>query len=398
MHPFRPENKNRKKMFRNLLIILSGLLLAGASCSNGSEEPTPAPNPDPMPSTPTQLAAPLPLELSDLTTDNGFTVQWSAVAHADSYVYTVDGGEEKSTTDTRLALTGLAAETTYTVKVKARSDNPAAWSESGWGAVTVKTKAGTSPAPERKEYKLVWSDEFDGSTLDTESWNYQIGGDGYGNQEKQHYTDRPENVRLEEGCLVIEARKEVYGKNSYTSGRINTKNKRSFAYGKIEARIQLPKGRGTWPAFWMLGANYDVYQWPRCGEIDIMEHVGKEPTMISHALHTFSKNGSNGQNWNARKYIDDIEEGFHTYTLVWEKDWDNGDDMLQFLVDDQVTATYYQPHGSDDDYKAYPFNKEFFLIFNIAVGGTWGGTIDDSIFANPVLMKVDYVRVYQRVE
>lgn len=380
-------------MFRNILLFFS-VLLAGTSCSGGSDEPVPTPAPSPA--APTRLAVPLPVELSDLTTENGFTIQWSAIAHADSYVYTVDGGEEKSTTETRLALTGLAPETTYTVKVKAVSNDPAAYAESGWGAVMVQTKEGT--APERKEYKLVWSDEFDGTTLDTESWNYQIGGEGYGNQEKQYYTDRPENVRLEDGCLVIEARKEAYEKNSYTSGRINTKGKRTFAYGKIEARIQLPKGRGTWPAFWMLGANYDTYQWPRCGEIDIMEHVGKEPTMISHALHTFNKNGSNGQNWNTRKYIDGIEEGFHTYTFLWEKDWDNGDDMLQFLVDDQVTGTYYQPHGSDEDYKTYPFNKEFFLIFNIAVGGTWGGTIDDSIFENPVLMKVDYIRVYQRVD
>jgi len=384
-------------MIRNIRLLLCGLLLAVTSCSGNSDEPDPNSDPTPAPDTPVRLATPLPVELSDLTGETSLTIQWSAVAHADFYVYTVNGGEEKTVDATRVTISGLNGGTDYTVKVKARSNDPANYTESGWGLVIVRTK-GTAPAPERKEYKLVWSDEFDGTALDTGVWNYQIGGGGYGNQEKQYYTDRPENIRLEGGCLIIEARKEPYENNGYTSARINTKGKKSFAYGKIEARIQLPSGVGTWPAFWMMGANYDAYRWPICGEIDIMEHVGKEPTMISHALHTGNENGSNGRNWNRRSYFDNIEEGFHTYTFIWEQDWDNGDDMLQFMVDGQTTATRYQPHGTDDDYKAWPFNKEFFLILNVAMGGTWGGAIDDSIFDAPVLMKVDYIRVYQRTE
>lgn len=375
-------------MIRNIRLLLCGLLSVAISCSSSSEEPAPAP----APNTPTRLAAPQPT-VSGETAETAFTIEWNAVANADYYRCTIDGKEEQTVRTTRLSVSGRTPDTSYTVRVQACSDDETKFLASEWGSATVRTAAPTV----RKEYKLVWSDEFDGTELDRTVWDYQLGGGGFGNQEKQYYTDRPENVRVEEGCLVIEARKEQYENNSYTSGRINSKNRKAFAYGKFEARLQLAKGTGTWSAYWMMGNNYDIYRWPACGEIDIMEHVGKEPTMISHALHTSEANGTNGRNWNSRKYIDGIEEGFHTYTFVWEKDWDNGDDLLQFLVDGEVTAQRYQPHGATD-YKVWPFDKEFFLIFNLAIGGTWGGAIDDSIFNEPVQMKVDYIRVYQRVD
>lgn len=250
------------------------------------------------------------------------------------------------------------------------------------------------------EYKLVWSDEFDGSSLNADDWNIEVNATGGGNQEKQYYTDRTENVRLENGCLILEARKEDYGSGStlrnYTSGRINSKGKREFAYFKCEARIWLPSGQGTWPAFWMLG---NKGSWPTCGEIDIMEHVGSQPTMISHALHTRNANGTKGNNWNVRKYYDGIEGSWHTYAVEVLKQYMFGRDAIRFYVDDEITAITSET-TDEHDYEAWPFyydssyNNKFYVIFNLALGGTWGGSINTDIF--PQQMKVDWVRVYQK--
>lgn len=241
-------------------------------------------------------------------------------------------------------------------------------------------------------YQLVWSDEFDGTTLDLTKWNYEIGGGGWGNQEKEYYTNRADNLRLENGSLVIEAKKEVYSGNNYTSARINTRNKMAFAYGKVEARISLPVGQGTWPAYWMLGS---TSSWPLCGEIDIMEHIGSQPTMISHAVHTSQKNGAKGNNWYFRKYLDNLENNYHTYAIEWEQAYSDGDDNISFFIDGVKSTTLWQQHVNSTA-TDWPFNKNFFIIFNLAIGGTMGGTVDDAIFNNPVQMKVDYIRVYQR--
>ncbi|NDW08729.1 family 16 glycosylhydrolase [Dysgonomonas sp. 520] len=262
------------------------------------------------------------------------------------------------------------------------------------GEVTITATVGSISAScvvtvPQKEYKLVWSDDFDGTALNTEKWRYETGGNGWGNQELQYYTDRTDNVRLEDGYLIIEAKKENQGNNKYTSGRIITKGKAQFTYGKMEARISLPSGNGTWPAFWMLGTRGG---WPGCGEIDIMEHVGKEPTMISHALHTANRNGMNGKNWNSKDYFQGVEGSFHTYGVEWIEKEDRGFDCIKFFVDGVETATCFQGIDNRAD---WPFNNEFFLILNVAIGGSWGGTVDDSIFDKPVQMKVDWVKVYQ---
>ncbi len=240
-------------------------------------------------------------------------------------------------------------------------------------------------------YSLVWSDEFETNSLNTKNWNIDIGNGnwGWGNGESEYYTGRTDNLRIENGVLVIQAKKENYQGFGYTSGRINSKNKIDFAYGKIEARISLPSGAGTWPAFWMLGYG----SWPTCGEIDIMEHIGSNPTMISHALHTAEKNG--GNSWSSRNYKVGIENNFHTYSIEWEKSIDDGDDCIKFYVDGNLTATKWQANNVDD-VRQWPFTDNFYIILNLALGGTMGGTIDDTIFGNQILMKVDYVRVYQR--
>lgn len=254
----------------------------------------------------------------------------------------------------------------------------------------VKTAEEDDPTP--KKYELVWSDEFDGSALDLDKWNYAYGS-GFGNQEKQFCTDRDKNLKVEGGNLIITALKEKYNNGNtdydYTSARITSKGKGFIKYGKVEARINLPSGRGTWPAFWMLP---EVGSWPKYGEIDIMEHVGSDPTMISHAIHTNDRNGSKGNNWHNKQYLDNVEGEFHTYGLEWVENADDGDDCLIFTIDGKESKRIYQ---SVDDIDAWPFIREFYVILNLSIGGTWGGYIDDNIFSNPVQMKVDYVRMYQ---
>lgn len=244
-------------------------------------------------------------------------------------------------------------------------------------------------------YQLVWSEEFDGTTLDLTKWNIETGGGGWGNNEKQYYTNRSENLRLEDGSLIIEARKEVYQSNNYTSARINSRDKVAYTYGKIEARISLPPGKGTWPAFWMMGSNITSARWPLCGEIDIMEHVGSKPTMISHATHTTEKNGSKGNNWYFQKTVADVENNYHTYAIEWEKQFNEGDDCISFYIDGVKSTTIWEPHVNAT-VQQWPFKANFYVLLNLAIGGNMGGTIDDTIFNNPVIMKVDYVRIYQR--
>ena len=248
------------------------------------------------------------------------------------------------------------------------------------------------------EYSLVWSDEFEGTALNTDFWNIEVNGSGGGNQEKQYYTEREENLRVEDGNLIIEARKEEYNNRQYTSARINSRDKKYFKYGKIEARIMFPKGGGTWPAFWMMGNDYRQTGWPKCGEIDIIEHVGNQPRMASFAIHTPEKNGSRGNNWSMRSYLDGLEENYHVYGIEWLEGDFNGMDRIYFTIDGERLAMAQEDAEHVDENYYWPFNKDHFIIFNLAIGGTMGGNVDDAMFASPVLMKVDWVRVYQRKE
>ena len=244
------------------------------------------------------------------------------------------------------------------------------------------------------EYSLVWSDEFNGSKLDESVWNYNTGGGGWGNNESQYYTNRPENIRLVDGCLEIEARKEKYENREYTSARIYSKGKKSFLYGKMEARIKFPGGKGTWPAFWMMGESGN---WPKCGEIDIIEHIGSQDTRASFALHTQEKNGSNGRNWHGTHFFDNpLSNDFHTYGVEWCEEEENGKDCIRFTVDGEVYATVWESKIGDT--VSWPFCQPHYFILNLAIGGTMGGSIDDAIFNQKRIMYVDWVRVYQRQE
>lgn len=246
------------------------------------------------------------------------------------------------------------------------------------------------------EYQLVWSDEFDGTTLNTANWNIEVNGNGGGNQELQYYTSRPTNLRVENGILIIEAHKENYQGKRYTSARINTMNKQTFLYGKIEARIAFPSGGGTWPAFWMMGQDYSRVGWPACGEIDIVEHVGNEPNMNTHALHYPYKSGGNC--WSVQKQHENIENQYHTYAIEWLQEEEYGRDIIRFLYDGQLQAVQSETLENMDNEFFWPFNKPHFILLNMAIGGSMGGQVNEQIFNQPIQMKVDWVRVYQRTE
>lgn len=245
------------------------------------------------------------------------------------------------------------------------------------------------------EYQLVWAEEFEGTSLNTDIWTIEQGGGGWGNKEKQYYTSREKNVCVKDGNLIIQAYKEDYQTSKYTSARLKTAGKKSFLYGKIEARISFPSGGGTWPAFWMLG---ETRKWPSCGEIDIIEHVGNNPRMLSFAIHTQEKNGSNGLNWSSRMYYDGVENNYHIYGIEWREEDYNGRDRIIFTYDGiECSSVMENEQHIDEDYY-WPFNQPHYIILNLALGGTMGGAIDDAIFDNDIIMKVDWVRVYQRKE
>ncbi|WP_430815117.1 family 16 glycosylhydrolase [Carboxylicivirga sp. RSCT41] len=246
--------------------------------------------------------------------------------------------------------------------------------------------------PERS-YEMVWEENFDGNSLNPDNWTYEVNGSGGGNQELQYYTDRTDNLRVEDGLLTIEARKEEYSGKQYTSARIVSKNKKDFTYGKVEVRLKVPKGRGTWPAFWMLGYG----GWPQAGEIDIMEHVGYDPNTFHCALHTANKNGMNGQNMHGSQSLDEpAADNWHIITMEWVEKEFMGYDRIHIYVDGVKTKTFGETAQLQDS-GDWPFNDPFYFIINLAIGGTWGGAhgVDDSMFENPVLFQVDYIKVYQ---
>ncbi len=239
----------------------------------------------------------------------------------------------------------------------------------------------------RPGWTLAWSDEFDrDGAPDPARWNPEVGM--IRNAELQTYTkNRPENARIENGMLVIEARKEPYEKAGYTSASLTTSERQSFTYGRIEARIKLPGGRGTWPAFWMLGDAIKTVGWPACGEIDIMEHVGYDPDKVHCTVHTGAFNWPKGTQRGKALDTPAPFADFHVYAVEWTEQ------RMDFYFDRQVVFSF----TNDGTGKAsWPFDAPHYLILNLAIGGGWGGQkgVDDTIF--PCRMLVDYVRVYRK--
>lgn len=237
-------------------------------------------------------------------------------------------------------------------------------------------------------YHLVWSDEFNGRALNTQDWNYEQGNNnGWGNHELENYTGRTQNAFVSAGNLVIEARQESYGGYNYTSARLTTQNRRSFTFGRIDIRAKLPVNKGMWPALWMLGSNISNVGWPACGETDIMELVGSAPGRVTGSLHWQQAGGSAGT-YNNNYYLSggrDFSQQFHVFSIIWQNN------SVQFLVDDHV---YVSGGAANITSGTYPFNNPFFFIFNVAVGGDWPGSPDNTTNF-PQRMFVDYVRVFQ---
>jgi len=235
--------------------------------------------------------------------------------------------------------------------------------------------------------KLVWSDEFDKDGMpDDAKWKYDVGGNGFGNNELQYYTDhKKENAFVKDGHLVIRAIKENFEGNTYTSAKLWTKGIASWDHGKIEVKAKLPAAKGTWPAIWMLP---DVPQlhWPDDGEIDIMEHVGYDPGIIHGTVHTKSYNHVINTQKSGQYTEPNATSGFHIYTIEWDQQ------QIDWFVDNNHYFTF-QNEGKGKD--TWPFDVKFYLILNLAVGGNWGGKMGVDSTAFPQQMEVDYVRIYQ---
>lgn len=245
--------------------------------------------------------------------------------------------------------------------------------------------------PERN-WELTWSDEFDGvagTSPDASKWSYDIGtgNGGWGNQELQYYTNRPENVSQDgNGNLVITAKKESYNGSAFTSARIKTKGLFDQQYGRFEARLKTPYGPGIWPAFWMLGANVDTVPWPQCGEIDIMELRGQEPNIINGTLHGPGYSAGNSITKAYALKNGRFDTDFHIFAVEWYAD------KIDFFIDDYL----YQRLTRDEVEKKgqWVYNSPFFMILNVAVGGNYVGfPVDGTPF--PQKMTIDYVRVYK---
>lgn len=250
-----------------------------------------------------------------------------------------------------------------------------------------------SSCTKNTDRKLVWSDEFDYSgPPDTAKWDYDLGDGcpvvcGWGNNEAEFYTRNGKNVRVENGKLIIEAHHDSLSGKAYSSARIVTRHKGDWLYGRIEVKAKLPRGKGTWPAIWMLPTDWKYGGWPASGEIDIMEHVGFDPGVIHGTLHSESYNFKIGTQKEGKITVPHCLDQFHIYAVDWSEN------KIDFYVDEHLYHSV--DRNAKENYKGWPFDQPFHLILNVAVGGDWGGTkgIDDSIW--PQQMEIEYVRIFQ---
>ncbi len=248
---------------------------------------------------------------------------------------------------------------------------------------------------QQANYALVWSDEFsapNGSPPDSSKWIMETGGGGWGNNELESYTNRGQNVHVQDGNLVITASKETYKgvdgiTREYTSARLKTLGLFEQKYGRFEARIKVPRGQGIWPAFWLLGNNIGTVGWPGCGEIDIMENIGKEPDKVHGSMHGPGYSGENGLTGTYTLPSGKFADGFHIFAVEWEPS------TIRFYVDGNLYETRTPadlPAG-----RTWVFDHPFFILLNVAVGGGWPGNPDSSTVF-PQRMLLDYVKVYAK--
>lgn len=313
--------------------------------------------------TPTNLTV-----VADVSSDSSGNVSFTATA-TDASTFDFDfGNGVYQTVPSGKVTYKYPASGNYTVNVVAKSVTSNAVSKSVQVNVGVKQS-------------LVWSDEFNtAGTPDPSKWTFEIGNNnGWGNNELQYYTNRPENALVSNGTLKITAKRENFSGFTFTSARMVTKGKFSTKYGKIEARLKLPLGVGTWPAFWMLGSNIDQVGWPACGEIDIMEHVGRDQNKILGTLHYPGRSGGNAHG--NTTMVSNASTDFNIYAVEWSAS------TIKFSVNGNVYHTV-------QNLATLPFHHNHFIILNIAMGGNLGGPVNAAL--NNATMEVDYVRVYNQ--
>lgn len=341
---------------KTVSFILLTMLLATVACSKKSS----GDNPGAPPSNLTLQAVVNP--------DSSGSVAFTATAtNAVSYDYDFGNGIYQTVANGAVTYKYPSAGT-YSVNVVAK----------GAGGQTISQSTQVTVA---FKVALLWSDEFDTpGAPDASKWGYDIGtgSGGWGNNELEYYTSRPDNVIVSNGTLKIIAKKENYNGSAYTSARMLTNGKFSFQYGKIEVRAKLPAGTGTWPGIWMLGSNFATAGWPACGEIDIMEQNGSTKNTIYGTMHYPTQKGQYGDGGTTT--VATATSDFHRYATIWSAA------SIQMLVDDVVYYTL--PNNS-----SIPFNQNFFIILNLAMGGNFGGTVDPAFTTDQ--MEIDYVRVYR---
>lgn len=245
--------------------------------------------------------------------------------------------------------------------------------------------AGYEAATSYDGMSLVWADEFEGTSINLANWTYDLGANGWGNQELQNYVASEENSYVQDGKLVIKAISN--GSDNYTSARLKSIDLQEFQYGRVDVRAVLPVGQGMWPAIWMLGANFSEISWPDCGEIDIMELIGHQPSRVHGTAH-WGADPSQHQYQGGSIALPNgatFDEEFHVFSIEWQED------EIRWLMDDQQ---YFSLNPANVQPQAWPFNEPFFFILNVAVGGVWPGYPDETTLF-PAFMAVDYVRVYQ---
>ncbi len=339
------------KQFIVSVVVLFTFCYAG--CSKKSD-------PVPTDTAPTNLTL-----VANVSTDNSGNVSFTASA-TNAVTYDFDYGNGIfQTVSSGVVTYKYPAAGNYTVNVIAKSTGGKTASKS-----TTITVALTS--------SLVWADEFNTpGSPDPAKWGFDIGAGGWGNAELQHYTSRAENAIVSGGTLKIIAKKESFSGSEYTSARLLSKGKFAFKYGKVEVRAKLPSGVGTWPAAWMLGNNISTAGWPACGEIDIMEHKGSDVNKIYGTLHYPGRSGGNANG--ATKVIPNVTTQFHKYGVEWTAA------AIKISVDDVVFFTFANT-------TTVPFNQDFFMLLNVAMGGTFGGPVSTGF--TDATMEIDYVRVY----
>ncbi|MFV8324848.1 family 16 glycosylhydrolase [Flavobacterium sp. ZS1P14] len=357
-------SKNRNYQFqRSLFFIALANFFMLFSCSGNNN------GGDTVITAPSNLAVSATVVGADTQNPNGNgsgTVNFSIDAtNATSYKILLGNGETKELTNGNFTYTYTTSGThTYVIYVSAYNSGQFVAT-----TLSVTVFVGSS---------LVWSDEFntDGAP-DSSKWGYDLGAGGWGNNESQYYTNRAENIIVQNGLLKIRTLKESFSGSNYTSARILTKDKFSFKYGRVEIRAKLAAGGGTWPALWMLGANSSTVGWPACGEIDMMEHIGNELNKIHGSLHSPGRSGNTPDTGTV--VISNAATEFHIYSIDWTAA------SIKFYVDNQLFYTF-------SNAAAFPFNQNFFLIINSAIGGNFGGTIDPNFTSST--FEIDYVRVY----